>query len=56
LLGKAFAYALGQWDRVVVSLEDGRLRPGNNLVENASVPLPWAAKTGSSRHFRRRGG
>ncbi|TVQ96923.1 MAG: IS66 family transposase, partial [Desulfovibrionales bacterium] len=39
LLGKALAYALGQWDRVMVFLEDGRLRPDNNLVENAIRPF-----------------
>ena len=37
LLGKAIAYALGQWERVVVYLEDGRLRPDNNLAENAKA-------------------
>ncbi len=33
-LGKAIHYALGQWDRVLVFLEDGRLSPDNNVVEN----------------------
>ena len=39
LLGKALAYALGQWDRVLIFLEDGRLRPDNNLAENAIRPF-----------------
>jgi transposase len=33
-LGKAIHYALGQWKRVLVFLEDGRLSPDNNAVEN----------------------
>lgn len=39
LLGKAIAYALGQWKRLVVYLEDGRLRMDNNLAENAIRPF-----------------
>ncbi len=31
LLGKAIAYALGQWPRLSHYLNDGRLRPDNNL-------------------------
>ena len=44
LLGKAIAYALGQWDRVVIYLEDGRLRPDNNLAENAIRPFAVGRK------------
>ena len=33
-LGKAIHYALGQWERALVFLEDGRLSPDNNAVEN----------------------
>lgn len=44
LLGKALAYALGQWNRVVVFLEDGRLRPDNNLAENAIRPFAVGRK------------
>ena len=44
LLGKAIAYALGQWERVVVYLEDGRLRPDNNLAENAIRPFAVGRK------------
>ena len=38
------AYALGQWERVVVYLEDGRLRPDNNLAENAIRPFAVGRK------------
>jgi len=44
LLGKAIAYALGQWDRVAIYLEDGRLRPDNNLAENAIRPFAVGRK------------
>lgn len=39
LLGKAVAYALGQWDRIIRYLDDGRFRPDNNLSENAIRPF-----------------
>ena len=39
LLGKAISYALRQWKRLVRYLEDGRLRPDNNLAENAIRPF-----------------
>ncbi|MEW5910825.1 MAG: IS66 family transposase, partial [Thermodesulfobacteriota bacterium] len=35
LLGKAIQYTLNHWDRLIRYLEDGRLRPDNNLAENA---------------------
>ena len=44
LLGKAVSYALKQWDRLVVYLEDGRLRPDNNLAENAIRPFAVGRK------------
>ncbi len=44
LLGKAVAYALGQWERIVSYLEDGRLQPDNNLVENAIRPFTVGRK------------
>jgi transposase len=44
LLGKAIAYALGQWDRVEVYLENGILRPDNNLAENAIRPFAVGRK------------
>jgi len=39
LLGKAISYTLGQWNRLVRYIEDGRLRPDNNLAENAIRPF-----------------
>lgn len=39
LLGKAIAYTLKQWERLNVYLEDGRLTPDNNDVENAIRPF-----------------
>jgi transposase len=39
LLGKAIAYTLNQWSRLIAYLQDGRLRPDNNLVENAIRPF-----------------
>jgi len=44
LLGKAIGYALKQWNRLVVYLEDGRLRPDNNLAENAIRPFAVGRK------------
>lgn len=39
LLGKAVRYGLAQWTRVLRYLEHGRLRPDNNLAENAIRPF-----------------
>lgn len=39
LLGKAIAYTLTQWPRLVNYLKDGVLRPDNNLAENAIRPF-----------------
>ena len=44
LLGKAISYALRQWNRLVVYLEDGRLCPDNNLAENAIRPFAVGRK------------
>jgi transposase len=44
LLGRAIGYALGQWERLLVYLEDGRLRPDNNLAENAIRPFAVGRK------------
>ncbi|KHK00066.1 Accessory secretory protein Asp1 [Desulfovibrio sp. TomC] len=44
LLGKAIGYALKQWDHLGVYLEDGRLRPDNNLAENATRPFAVGRK------------
>jgi len=43
-LGKAISYTLGQWERLVVYLKDGRLRPDNNLAENAIRPFVLGRK------------
>jgi transposase len=43
-LGRAISYALNQWERVVRYTEDGRLRPDNNLVENAIRPFALGRK------------
>lgn len=39
LLGRAFQYALNQWPRLIVYLNDPRLRMDNNLAENAVRPF-----------------
>lgn len=44
LLGRAISYALGQWERVMVYLEDGRLQPDNNAAENAIRPFAVGRK------------
>lgn len=44
LLGQAIGYALGQWPRVEVYLEDGRLSPDNNVAENAIRPFAVGRK------------
>jgi transposase len=39
LLGQAINYALNRWKSLVRYIEDGRIRPDNNLVENAIRPF-----------------
>jgi transposase len=39
LLGQAISYTLSNWEKLIIYLEDGRLRPDNNLVENAIRPF-----------------
>ena len=39
LLGKAIQYTLNNWDKLIVYLEDGRLKPDNNDAENAIRPF-----------------
>jgi transposase len=39
LLGKAISYALNRWKSLTRFIEDGRIRPDNNLVENAIRPF-----------------
>jgi transposase len=39
LLGQAIRYTLGNWEKLIIYIEDGRLRSDNNLVENAIRPF-----------------
>jgi len=39
LLGRAIGYSLDNWQRLVVYVEDGRLKPDNNAAENAIRPF-----------------
>jgi transposase len=39
LLGQAISYTLANWKKLIIYIQDGRLRPDNNLVENAIRPL-----------------
>jgi transposase len=43
-LGKACSYALGQWPRLLVFLEDGRVEIDNNWCENAIRPIVLGRK------------
>ena len=44
LTGQALAYALGQWDKLLVFLQDGRVQIDNNLAENAIRPTAIGKK------------
>jgi len=44
LLGKAVNYAIKNWDRLIRYIEDGRLKPDNNLAENAIRPFVLGRK------------
>lgn len=44
LLGKAIAYSLNNWQRLIVYVEDGRLKPDNNAAENAIRPFVLGRK------------
>jgi transposase len=44
LLGKAIQYALNQWERLVVYIEAGFLKPDNNVAENAIRPFVLGRK------------
>ena len=39
LLGQAISYTLSNWKKLIIYIQDGRLRPDNNLVENAIRPF-----------------
>jgi transposase len=43
-MGKAIAYALGQWERIGLWIGDGRMEIDNNLVENAIRPTALGKK------------
>jgi transposase len=43
-LGTAINYTLNQWERMICYVQDGRLRPDNNLVENAIRPFAVGRK------------
>jgi transposase len=43
-IGKAIAYALKRWDKLMVYTTDGRLEIDNNLVENSIRPLALGRK------------
>ena len=44
LLGKAIQYTLNQWERLIVYLEAGFLKPDNNAAENAIRPFVLGRK------------
>jgi transposase len=44
LLGQAISYTLANWKKLIIYLEDGHLRPDNNLVENAIRPFVLGRK------------
>jgi transposase len=39
LLGRAISYTLSNWEKLIIYIQDGRLRPDNNMVENAIRPF-----------------
>ena len=44
LTGQSLAYALGQWDKLLVFLQDGRVQIDNNLAENTIRPTAIGKK------------
>ena len=44
LTGEAITYTLGQWDKLLVFLQDGRVMIDNNLVENTIRPTAIGKK------------
>jgi len=44
LLGKAIKYTLSNWSKLIVFIEDGRLKPDNNTAENAIRPFVLGRK------------
>ncbi len=45
LTGEAISYTLGQWDKLLVFLSDGRVQIDNNLVENTIRPSAIGKKS-----------
>ena len=43
-MGQAISYTLANWEKLIIYIEDGRLRPDNNLVENAIRPFVLGRK------------
>jgi len=43
-LGKAVGYMMGQWDSLIVFLDDGRVSPDNNWVERQMRPIAVGRK------------
>ncbi len=43
-IGKAASYAYARWDNMMRYLEDGRLKPDNNLAENEIRPITLGRK------------
>ncbi len=39
LLGKTIRYALGQWPKLLVYLDNGMVKPDNNRIENDIRPF-----------------
>ena len=44
LLGKAIQYTLNHWDKLIVYIEAGFLKPDNNVAENAIRPFVLGRK------------
>lgn len=44
LLGKAIQYTLNQWDKLIVYIDAGFLKPDNNIAENAIRPFVLGRK------------
>jgi transposase len=43
-LGKAMQYTLNQWEKLIVYIEAGFLKPDNNVAENAIRPFVLGRK------------
>jgi hypothetical protein len=54
LLGKAVAYALGQWERAIRYVADGRLKIDNNFVLCSGFHNPQDLRMPAARRVDRR--